>query len=451
MRSPLARCLATAGLAAALSLGVALARPTSLAAFSTTGDSLGLDQRDFRVFDNFLDPQANDNTAPHPNFPGSTGAVMAIWKAHCEWGSGPRGGNGLGDGLASNANIGDGGANFDNTFQGLASDSGGANGNVHSQGGSLGGGVLAFTSTPTSDGWSIVYGADWILDDGPGEPVSGAVDLQGVATHEIGHALGLGHSTVPGATMNAAISGTGTGQRSLAGDDIAGVQAVYGLASPAKPRIDALSGSTDPGGLLSIDGVNFAATDNEVWFTKTASDGVPSKVVGVASTGGGTHLEVTIPADADAGEVLVKVPGTSGAALSNSFPADLGSPPGAFVLTGPGLPSGSQLPQLTGEGDLSPGGAGFSVDLRLLPPAAPGALFVSSSEADLPFKGGVFDPAPVLVQFLLVPPPSGALTFGGVMPLAVPPGTGFVLQAWFADGGGPQGFSATNSLRLDVP
>jgi hypothetical protein len=33
------------------------------------------------------------------------------------------------------------------------------------------------------------------------------------------------------------------------------------------------------------------------------------------------------------------------------------------------------------------------------------------------------------------------------MPAAVPSGTGFVMQAWFVD----PGFSATNSLRLDVP
>src|SRR5262245_40771083 len=108
MRKLLQQSCAAAGLAAALSLTAALGAPTRTAAFSTSGESLGLDQRGFVVFNNFTDPIANDNTVPHPNFPGHTGAVMAIWKAHCEWGSLPRAGNGLGDGLASNANIGDG-------------------------------------------------------------------------------------------------------------------------------------------------------------------------------------------------------------------------------------------------------------------------------------------------------------------------------------------------------
>jgi len=449
MRKIVQLSCAAAGLSAALSLAAAVAVPTQLAAFSVIGDALPLDQRDFRVFNNFTNPEANDNTVPHPNFPGHTGAVMAIWKAHCEWGSLPRGGNGLGDGVSSNPVIGDGGANFDNTFQGLAASSGGTNGNVHSVGPG-GGGIIAFTTMPAGGGWSIVYADNFTWQDGPGNVTSG-LDLQGVAAHEIGHVLGLGHSGVGGATMLPSISGTGVGQRSITADDIAGVQAVYGIAALTKPVIDRLTGSTDPGGLLSIEGANFDAADNEVWFTKVASDGTPSKVTGVASGGGGTTIDVIIPADADAGEVLVRTPGASGANLSNAFPADIGSPPGAFVLTGPGVAGSGGLSQLTGEGDLSAGGAGFTVYLRLLPPSAAGALFISLSEANLPFKGGVFDPAPVLAQFLLVSPPTGSLTFSGTMPGSVPSGTGFVTQAWFADVSAVQGFAATNSLRLDVP
>jgi len=437
------------GLAAALCLAVTLAEPTQTAGFSLSGGSLGIDQRHVQVFDNFTDPEANDNTIPHPNFPGYAGAVMAIWKSHCEWGSLPRGGNGLGDGLASNSNIGDGGANFDNSFQGSADAVGTANGNVHSELAGSSGGTLAFTETPISDGWRIRYYSTWTWDDGPGAPAPGTMDLQTVATHEIGHALGLGHSGVAGATMVASVPDDFTGGRSLSPDDIAGLQAIYGAASPTKPRIDALSGSTDPGGRMTIAGANFAPTGNEVWFTQADGDGTPAKVTGVASNG--TQIDVLIPANAAAGEVLVRTPGSSGANLSNAFPADIGSPPGAFVLTGPGVASGANLPQLTGEGDLSAGGAGFTVYLRLLPASAPGALFVSLSEANLPFKGGVFDPAPVLAQFLLASSPAGGLTFSGTTPGSVPSGTGFVTQAWFADGSAVQGFSSTNSLRLDVP
>jgi len=149
MRSIHKTFLAASGLALAVTTAVTLSLPTSTAGFTTIGGSLGLSQRDFRVFNNFTDSQANNNTTPHPNFPGHTGAVMAIWKGHVEWSSGPYAGNGLGDGVTSNPILGDGGANFDNTFQGTHTAAGGSNGNVHSELSGGSGGVLAFTETTT--------------------------------------------------------------------------------------------------------------------------------------------------------------------------------------------------------------------------------------------------------------------------------------------------------------
>jgi hypothetical protein len=54
-------------------------------------------------------------------------------------------------------------------------------------------------------------------------------DLFTVSMHEIGHALGLGHSTAAGAVMGAAYPGTKTG---LSADDIAGIRAVYSAGLP---------------------------------------------------------------------------------------------------------------------------------------------------------------------------------------------------------------------------
>nr|GMC67266.1 metalloendoproteinase 3-MMP-like [Ipomoea batatas] len=52
------------------------------------------------------------------------------------------------------------------------------------------------------------------------------VDIQSVATHEIGHLLGLGHSGVPTAVMFPAI-GYGETKRLLDNDDIQGIRALY--------------------------------------------------------------------------------------------------------------------------------------------------------------------------------------------------------------------------------
>lgn len=62
------------------------------------------------------------------------------------------------------------------------------------------------------------------------------VDLLTVAAHEIGHALGLGHSNDPNALMYPSYSEP---HRFLGGDDIAGIQSLYGLASepPAAPEV----------------------------------------------------------------------------------------------------------------------------------------------------------------------------------------------------------------------
>ncbi|MEY4545255.1 MAG: hypothetical protein RL685_1450 [Pseudomonadota bacterium] len=56
-------------------------------------------------------------------------------------------------------------------------------------------------------------------------PAAGTFDLVTVAAHEIGHALGLGHSTVAGSIMLPAYGGP---HRFLHSDDIAGIQFLYG-------------------------------------------------------------------------------------------------------------------------------------------------------------------------------------------------------------------------------
>ncbi len=452
------RRLALGSALAATSLAVAaLSVPVELAAFTITGEFLPLTQRDMRVFNNFTDAAANDNVTPHPNFSGQLGAPLAIWKAHVEWASEPYAGNGKGDPLASNPVLGGCAANFDNTFQGLASSPGTTNDNVHSELFDPGGSTLAFTETPITDGWRTRYGSSWTWSDGPGLAGNGEIDLQAVATHEVGHTLGLGHSSVSGATMAPTISGTGEGARSVVADDCAGVQAIYGVMSPTKPHIASLSGSKSIGGTLVVHGSNFAPTGNEAWFTKDASDGEPVKVLGLASTGGGTQLQFAIPAGVADGELLVKLGAiTNGSALSNAFPIGIVEAPplaGAFTPVEPGLgpAGGGPAPWLGGAGDLTPGTGEFLLLLEDVPALKTGLLFVSLQEGAAPFKGGTLYAVPVAALFPIAVDAQGSLQLDAVLPAATPPATVIVVQAWFADPSGPQGALASNGVRLDTP
>ena len=316
---------------AALGAAAMLLAPAETQAFTTIGGSLGQSQRHFRVFNNFTDNAANANTQQTSNWPGYDGAELAIWKACVEWASTKHGGTGAGDPhqWPAPAGLGSGKADFDPVWQGNASTVGGTNDNIHSELAGNGGGVLAFCETPISNGWRIRYYANWTWQDGPEESQSGT-DLQGVACHEYGHALGLGHSSGGLATMFPSISGTGNGQRSIFTDDKDGVKFVYGTKSANKPEITDISGTST----LTIIGFNFAATGNRVWFTPSGitNSGVPIKVTNLASTNGGTQITVNLPAGAGAGDVFVRQGGNSGhSGLSNGWPFDPSAPPCGIV------------------------------------------------------------------------------------------------------------------------
>jgi hypothetical protein len=126
--------------------------------------------------------------------------------------------------------------------------------------------------------------------------------------------------------MLPSIIGNGVPSRSIEADDIAGVQAIYGVKAANKPTItNVVKNQTT--GQVTITGTNFAASGIEVWWTaKTNGNGVPPKNLSVVSANGGTQIVVTPPAAAGPGDVLVKNPGTAGSVLSNAWGFDPGTP-----------------------------------------------------------------------------------------------------------------------------
>ncbi len=447
---------------AALGLGTLLLVPAQDAgAFTTIGGDLSQSQRDFRTFNNFTDSQANNNTAADDQFPGYTGAVMAIWKASVEWGSEIHG-DGTGD-PHQNGSLGSGGGNFDASFQGEANSIGSTNENVHSELSGGSGGVLAFTETPISNGWRIRYYESWTWQDGPTTNIGGGIDLQGVACHEYGHALGLGHTSVSGSTMLASITGSGVAQRSIGSDDSAGVQSIYGVASSNKPHI---SDIVIVGTTLTVNGSNFAGSSNQVWFTQSGSggSGVPIKVTNLASNG--SSITCSIPSNAGPGDIMVRNNQTGHNDLSNAFPTDVQPNGGCvdpipFCATSTNSVGNGALFDYSGSTSLAANN--LTVACFGLPPNQFGIFFYGSAESASLFGEGVLCVAGGSSGIVRTPPIQadfvGDVTMNvnyNLAPFGSGPGTWTVnsewyMQFWYRDpAGGGSNFNLSNGLKFTV-
>jgi hypothetical protein len=99
------------------------------------------------------------------------------------------------------------------------------------------------------------------------------VDLLTVAAHEIGHTLGLAHSNDPGALMFPSYDGP---RRFLGDDDIAGVQALYGVASAPRPAPDVPENETPPPGAGEDRDQDGISDQDEILITGTDPDNADS-------------------------------------------------------------------------------------------------------------------------------------------------------------------------------
>lgn len=87
-------------------------------------------------------------------------------------------------------------------------------------------GVLGHSFSPEDGRLHLDAAETWAVDFGS-ERAPNAVDLESVATHEIGHVLGLGHSSLREAVMYPILKPRTT-KVDLALDDVEGVQTLYG-------------------------------------------------------------------------------------------------------------------------------------------------------------------------------------------------------------------------------
>lgn len=89
-----------------------------------------------------------------------------------------------------------------------------------------------FQSGGIFTGFDIRYYDADVTWNGPGNPVYYATDIWAVSAHELGHGLGLGHSSYPTATMYPTYYYGSIGWRDLDSDDILGARARYGNGQP---------------------------------------------------------------------------------------------------------------------------------------------------------------------------------------------------------------------------
>jgi hypothetical protein len=145
-------------------------------------------------------------------------------------------------------------------------------------------------------------------------------------------------------------------------------------------------------------------------------------------------------------EIIIGVPYDDAGALDAGLVKVMtGSAPTWTALPG-GLPGAAGLPALSGKGLLAAGTPG-ALTLIGAAPLAPCALFAALGSVPVPFKGGLLESFPPVLQLNLSVAPDGALVLPwSAWPSGLPAGVTLVFQYAILDAGAPFGVALSNAV-----
>ena len=122
---------------------------------------------------------------------------------------------------------------------------------------------------------------------------------------------------------------------------------------------------------------------------------------------------------------------------------------GPWSWLGDALAVDGATPALFGVGHLRAGGT-LELTIHDGFPSAPALLVIGGSADELPFKGGTLVPSPDRLLPVTLDA-SGDATMTAPAAAAAGLDLTLYLQAWLADRAGPQGFTATNAVAIELP
>jgi len=158
----------------------------------------------------------------------------------------------------------------------------------------MSGNVLGYAMLPPPYNGGTDAG-DIVLNSNIAWQVNSDYDFQTVVMHEMGHALGLDHSTLSTADMYPYYNGV---KQTLTTDDIAGIQAVYGAyPAPNHPNTSwdtstNLNPLLDANAQIALSGLNVSGTQDSSYFKVV----VPSNTTGTMTVSmQATNLSMVAP------------------------------------------------------------------------------------------------------------------------------------------------------------